>query len=390
MAIAFNRLIKKINTLNPAVEHWHDSTDKNYRVIVLSSEYKSRAGGIANAMHGYLSALKLQGLLFSHISTHTSGSIMGKALPPIFALFKLRKEVSTIKKLGFIPVAYAHAGESFSLLRKTILLSIAKLFGAKTVLHLHGGNVEYWLNHFFSRSLFFILLSSADSICVLSDHRKNILTKFDKIKLLNVVHNPISIKLENDKNLLNLKKASSSNSITILTMSRLEKGKGIDVTIKALSKLPSNYNLTIAGSGSQFKHLKRMVNTLGLCKRVTFTGWVEGEDKYSLFRKSDIFCLPSHYDSFGLVFLEAMYFELPIIASKWGAIPEVVPDGVAGILVDGQCDLKISQAIMCLENPKVRLKIGTEGKEWAMRQFSISAVGEALKKAISMSKSSQL
>jgi len=91
--------------------------------------------------------------------------------------------------------------------------------------------------------------------------------------------------------------------------------------------LPEHCILTIAGDGPLLSKYKVLVETLGLYKRVTFTGWIDGEEKENLLKEADLFCLPSTYDSFGMVFIEAMAFDLPVVAYGWGPINDVVtPD----------------------------------------------------------------
>ena len=61
---------------------------------------------------------------------------------------------------------------------------------------------------------------------------------------------------------------------------------------------------------------------------MSFLGWISGDEKEKLLNESNIFCLPSAYDSFGMVFIEAMAFNLPIVAYNWGPIRDVVTSEV--------------------------------------------------------------
>jgi glycosyltransferase involved in cell wall biosynthesis len=78
--------------------------------------------------------------------------------------------------------------------------------------------------------------------------------------------------------------------------------------------------------------LKRLSNKLGLEDAVTFTGF--RSDIPALMHAFDVFVLPSRWEGFGMVFLEAMAAETPVVGSNTSAIPEVVADGETGILCE--------------------------------------------------------
>jgi glycosyltransferase involved in cell wall biosynthesis len=136
------------------------------------------------------------------------------------------------------------------------------------------------------------------------------------------------------------------SSFEILTMARLVEGKGVELVISALAQLPKQYHLTIAGDGPLKSQLQQQVKSLDLDDRITFAGWIDGDKKNDLLRRADVFCLPSTYDSFGMVFIEAMAFDLPVIAYGWGPIADVVNSEV------GQCCVKPSteEVLRCIKH----------------------------------------
>ena len=92
-------------------------------------------------------------------------------------------------------------------------------------------------------------------------------------------------------------------------------------------------------------------------KSVEFTGELPTDDEVRKeFFKADVFALPSLQEGFGLVFLEAMAAGLPIVAAHAAAVPEVVPDGEAGILVPpGDVDALAEALIRLLKDEKLRI-----------------------------------
>lgn len=114
-------------------------------------------------------------------------------------------------------------------------------------------------------------------------------------------------------------------------VSRIEKGKGQDTLIKAVSKLKiKNFEVLIAGDGDTAS-LKVLAKKLGIDRKVKFLGYVE--DVFKVMANFDVFVFPSTWklEGFGLVLLEAMAVGVPIVAADFGPIPEVV--GEAACLV---------------------------------------------------------
>ncbi len=98
---------------------------------------------------------------------------------------------------------------------------------------------------------------------------------------------------------------------------RLEKVKGHDVLIKAMSVLPKHFHLAIAGSGSQHQALQQLISALGLENRVTLLGAVEQMPQF--YSAIDLFCLPSRAEGFPLSALEAQSCGVPTLVTDVGS-----------------------------------------------------------------------
>ncbi len=115
---------------------------------------------------------------------------------------------------------------------------------------------------------------------------------------------------------------------------------------KAIKQLPDLSYLVIIGKGKYEQKLRNLSETLGVASRVIFTGHVP--DAKTLFRAFDLFVLTSDHEPFGMVLLEAMAADIPVICSNSGGGPEVV-DGVGELFDNGNAD-DLARAIISVSN----------------------------------------
>jgi len=116
----------------------------------------------------------------------------------------------------------------------------------------------------------------------------------------------------------------------LLTLSRLHRVKGLDTALRALAALPDCY-LWIAGDGPEEAALRQLAAGLGLSQRVRFLGW--RTDRGALLRAATICLLPSRYEPFGTVILDAWSMATPFIACASDGPSAYIRDGENGMLV---------------------------------------------------------
>ena len=156
----------------------------------------------------------------------------------------------------------------------------------------------------------------------------------------------------------------------ILTVGRLdssERYKGTDALLAALSQLRPSFrdlHLAIVGRGSDIPRLHRLAANLGVSEYVHFFGGLSREALAACYSRSEIFALPSSGEGFGLVFLEAMAFAKPLVAIAAGGSPDLVQDGINGLLVPPQDPEKLSAALSrLLSEGELRFALGRGGVE---------------------------
>jgi N-acetyl-alpha-D-glucosaminyl L-malate synthase BshA len=145
----------------------------------------------------------------------------------------------------------------------------------------------------------------------------------------------------------------------------------VEIFRRVNEKVPAR--LLLVGDGPDGPAAHSQVKELGLMDRVRFLG--KQERVVELLSMSDIFLLPSEKESFGLVALEAMACEVPVIASDAGGIPETVTDGETGFLFPvGQAADMAEKAVEILQDPDKLRDMGQKGRADAIRRFHIDDI----------------
>ena len=128
------------------------------------------------------------------------------------------------------------------------------------------------------------------------------------------------------------------------------------------------------------EHLAGLAYELGVEAHVRFTGPLPERELHLAYAASEVFALPSQYESFGFVFLEAMAHAVPVIGVGTGGVPEVIRDGETGFILDSHLDLEgLVDRLACLvANTALRTRLGEEGREWVQRQFNWRSAAEAV------------
>ncbi len=179
------------------------------------------------------------------------------------------------------------------------------------------------------------------------------------------VENKQSFRLEN---------GIDDKTIIIFTLQRLSKEKRVDILIKSMKYILEKRKdvlLIIGGIGPEGKNLKDLCRELNVSENVRFSGYINENDLPGYFAMSDIFAFPSPDETFGIVFAQAMAAGLPIVAVRSSSTPEVVEDGINGLLANGLIPEKIAEHILTLmENEKLRKTISSANREKAVSRYN--------------------
>ena len=149
---------------------------------------------------------------------------------------------------------------------------------------------------------------------------------FEKI---NVVANGVNLNKFTgmDRDYSFRRRYAMDNEKIILFIGRLVYEKGVQHLLAAMPKILAGYHdakLVIAGKGAMLDELKAQANALGISNKVYFAGYLGGKDVEKMYKAADISVFPSTYEPFGIVALEGMLAERPIVVSDAGGLGEIV------------------------------------------------------------------
>jgi glycosyltransferase involved in cell wall biosynthesis len=170
----------------------------------------------------------------------------------------------------------------------------------------------------------------------------------------------------------------------LLYVGRLMPEKGVDTLLTALASVP-DARLLIVGGGNERHRLEALARQLGVDGRVDFHGGISDRAVLqAVYRRAALFVLPSHSEGLGCVLLEAMAAGVPIVATNAGGIPDLVADGVNGLLVPPQDSAALAAALRrALGDPQLRRSLAARGRAVVEQQTFERQTGRWIELAVS-------
>ena len=238
--------------------------------------------------------------------------------------------------------------------------------GGKALIIVQDQRMQYRLGNFFLLKWLIhraekYLMRSADVIVVNSRYMANFASLWARPGTPIVVSHPgfdLSAKTGDCS-----PASPSDDTFHLLSAGQPDERKGTRYLIEALAELKDlKVHLHVTGQFSLENPYCRMiddlVDRLGVRKRVTFHGYISREEVDRLYRRSRLFVLGSLSEGYGIAMAEALAYGLPVVATRVAAIPEMIEDGVNGILVPPKDPVALAGAIRKMsEDPGLRERI---------------------------------
>ncbi len=170
-----------------------------------------------------------------------------------------------------------------------------------------------------------------------------------------------------------------SDEISVLFVGRLVEEKGVYDLVDALSGLQDDVHLYLIGRGD-VRSLRECAERAGVADSLSVVGTVPHEQLPGYYAACDVFCLPSYYETFGLVNIEAMACGAPVLTTDISAISEYVTHGETGYLIDPGDVTSLQSALEDLiSSPELRDDIGRAARETSL-QYSWKSSADRLTK----------
>lgn len=292
------------------------------QVLFIGPHYRLR-GGMASVLKVYSQSFKP----FNFIAAYNYSNPLAGLLYFIWAAIRLCAVLLTNRKIRIVHLQSASRGSFF---RKSLMVLVSKMFGKKTILHIHGGEFKIFYSQagFLQKYIRFIL-NSVDALICLSDEWKDYFDGITGNKKTIVLNNPVIFPPE-----VIQKKASVP--VTILYLNHINKAKGIYDVLQCINENRSlfqgHFKFVIAGAGEN-QLVENVIVDNNLQDIVQFLGWVEGTEKEELLKSCDVFILTSYNEGLPMSILEAMVYKKAIISTNVGGIPRIVRPGENGWLI---------------------------------------------------------
>jgi glycosyltransferase involved in cell wall biosynthesis len=267
----------------------------------------------------------------------------------IFSLTWVLVSLVGMKAMRRVDLAHINMAERGSSVRKIAVGGVCRLLRIPFVLHLHASEFQAFFDPLPTplKALVRCTFSNADLVLVLGQAWRDYLC--DDVGL---PRNRVSI-------LLNAApgpsgpaqlKAKVGDPLNLLFLGRLGIRKGVPELLTALSDhrlRNERWVATLAGDGDVNLYRKE-AQRLDLADRLTFPGWVSMAETQELLRQSDVLVLPSHAEGLPMSVIEAFANSVPVVSTRVGALPDVIENGVNGLLIEPGNSGELLNALMTL------------------------------------------
>lgn len=243
------------------------------------------------------------------------------------------------------------------------------------IFHLHGVRVDFFKRYHLSRLIF---KHVTDFYICITRQMESDLAELG-IARSRILHLPNAVDVE----LFHPEGEKEDN--LILYLGRIVPVKGLHVLIESLRYLKESVHLVIVGPVGNLEYHQEMLKRTGAENqkgkhKITYLGHIPQAQLIELHQKAAIFILPSFWEAFPVVMLEAMACRTPTIVTPVGGVPEVVRNFENGVLVPVGDVSKLAGAIQyLLDNKDARIELGLAGRETVIKNFSVNVVAKRLR-----------
>lgn len=331
--------------------------------VLMVGPSRKMQGGIATVVNSYYKVGIDNKVHIKYIET----LVYGNRIKKINCFFKAILDI--LFSIRNSDIMHIHMASRGSFLRKSIIVLISKMFKKKTIIHMHGGEFMTFYNNEcnkIAQGYVRFILNKADKIISLSDSWKKNLSEIANSEKIIVVTNGVTI----DKK----QKEKEYKEKVVLFLGRLGEKKGIFDLIDVIKEIIDEHKdsiFIIAGEG-EIDKVKSVCSNNNLDKNIQVVGWIDGTDKIEILKKATIYVLPSYNEGMPMSILEAMSYSIPVVSTYVGGIPEIINNGVDGLLLEpGNKEALKEKLLQVLNSESLRKSIGENAKIKIEKKFDL-------------------
>lgn len=340
---------------------------KRLSVLMVGVDESTR-GGMWSVVAGYMTSDSYRSkvdLTYIPTATEGSSSFLQKSIFAAKGAMRVRRRLREHKP----DIVHLHVSEYGSVYRKAILAAMARRQDCRVVVHLHGGSFQ----RFYSegtptdRRMANSLFSDADTVIALGESYRRFLIEIGvPEQKVSIIRNGIAVKEDNPYSL---------ESRDLVFLGGITRAKGIVDLLDAVSMLkeewPNERKVKLYGPTPELP-IDDLIGERGLSSIVSYEGFADEGKRAEVYSAAEFAVLPSHFEVLPMFVIEAMSNGIPTLATGVGMIPEILMDGVNGLLCKEQCPESLARALVALTrmSPKKKEAMSAAAHRTALDELS--------------------
>lgn len=278
-------------------------------------------------------------------------------------------------------VVHIHTCSGFSFYRSVLDMLAAKGLGCRVILHIHGARFDEFVatEPPWRRRLIARALASADRVIALSQGWRSKLRSISPRAQVVVIENAVDVPATLPPN-------GHNGTCRFVLLARMDTWKGVDDLLDASARLRSHgiaMKLTMAGpagTAGDAPTLRHKIVARDLGGAVRYVGPVHGAAKTELLNSADVYVQPSHHEGMPIAMLEALAHGLPIVATRVGAVEEVLSGTGAGVVIPPRRPDLLADAMQAVAFDRVRRRqMSLSARNLSRHRFSLARLGDDLR-----------
>lgn len=368
-------------------------------ILIINYEYPPIGGGGGVICKDIAEEHVVMGNKVTVVTSHFEGLkpeefVNGVKIIRVPVLFRKKQNTASIfSMLSYVPIAIKKCKEIIEKERFDIINThfaipsgpagnyISKKYGIPNVLSIHGGDIFDPSKSLSPHKTFGLkqtvrkMLSSADTVVAQStDTKSNALNYYGLKRNIEIV--PLGIKPLTKYNVTKKEMGVDENQFLFSTIGRLVRRKNIEDLLNIIKEVIVDYpaQLVIMGDGPEKEKINSKIIELGIQKNVRLLGRVSEEDKLKYLSISDLYLSTAIHEGFGIVFLEAMDFGVPVVCYNRGGQVDFLKDSITGRLINLNDSESFKDAVIELLADKEKLNAIKEYNANYVKDFYINNI----------------